>query len=123
MISLMILFRFSLMPLLTVSTSIEINKKNLFLKNFSYLISKLTNKSEQYVMVRLLDQIPTYFDGDESPSCFIDLKSIGSLNPSLMSKEISVFVSDQIGIPISRIYINFEDIDASNWSWNGKTFG
>ena len=111
------------MPLLSVSTSIEINEKNLFLKNCSQLVSKLTNKPEQYVMVRLCDQTPTIFNMDQGPSCFIDFKSIGSLNPSKMSKEISTFISNQIGIPINRIYICFEDINASNWSWNGKTFG
>jgi len=111
------------MPLLTVTTSIEIKEKNLFLKNCSHLVSKLTNKSEQYVMVRLFDQIPMYFDGDQSPSCFIDLKSIGSLKLSLISQELSIYISNQIGIPIKRIYISFEEIDASNWAWNGKTFG
>ena len=111
------------MPLLSVSTSIEINEKNLFLKNCSQLVSKLTNKPEQYVMVRLFDQTPMYFNMDESPSCFIDFKSIGSLNPSEMSKEISGFISKQIGIPINRVYINFENINPSNWAWNGRTFG
>ena len=111
------------MPLLSVSTSIEIHEKNLFLKNCSRLVSNLTNKPEQYVMVRLFDQIPMYFNMEQSPSCFIDLKSIGSLNPSEMSKEISTFISNQIGIPANRVYICFEDINAYNWSWNGKTFG
>ena len=111
------------MPLLTLSTSIEIKEKNLFLKNCSHLVSKLTNKSERYVMVRLFDQIPMCFDGDQSPSCFVDLKSIGSLKPSLISEELSIFISNQTGIPINRIYIFFEDVDASNWAWNGKTFG
>ena len=111
------------MPLLSVSTSIEINEKKLFLKNCSRLVSKLTNKPEQYVMVRLFDQTPMYFNMDDSPSCFIDLKSIGKLNPSEMSKEISTFISNEIGIPINRVYICFEDIKASNWSWKGKTFG
>ena len=111
------------MPLLTVTTSIDIKEKNLFLKNCSHLVSKLTNKSEQYVMVRLFDQIPMYFDGEQSPSCFIDLKSIGSLKTSLISEELSIFISNQIGIPINRIYVFFGDIDASNWAWNGKTFG
>ena len=111
------------MPLLTVSTSIEITDKNLFLKNCSRLVSKLTNKPEQYVMVRLFDQTPMYFNMDQTPSCFLDLKSIGSLNSSEISKEISAFISNQIGIPINRVYICFEDINASNWSWNGKTFG
>ena len=111
------------MPLLTISTSIEIDEKDLFLRNCSRLVSKLTNKPEQYVMIRLFDQTPIYFNQDQSPSCFIDLKSIGSLNPSEMSEEISTFISNQIGIPINRVYICFEDIDASNWSWNGTTFG
>ena len=111
------------MPLLTISTSIKVKEKNIFLKNCSQLISKLTNKPEQYVMVRLFDQTPMYFNMDQSPSCFIDLKSIGSLNPSEMSKEISTFISNQIEIPINRVYICFEDINASNWAWNGRTFG
>ena len=111
------------MPLLTVTTSIEIQEKSLFLKNCSQLVSKLTNKSEQFIMVRVFDQISMYFDGEQSPSCFIDLKSIGSLKPSLISEELSIFVSNKIGIPINRIYIFFGDIDASNWAWNGKTFG
>ena len=111
------------MPLLSVSSSIEINEKDLFLKNCSQLVSKLTNKPERYVMIRLFDQIPMYFNMDRSPSCFIDFKSIGSLNPPEMSKEISIFIENQIGIPANRVYICFEDIDASNWSWNGKVFG
>ena len=111
------------MPLLSVSTSIEINEKKLFLKSCSRLVSKLTNKPEQYVMVRLFDQTPMYFNMDQSPSCFIDLKSIGSLKPSLISQELSIFILNQLGIPINRIYILFGDIDASNWAWNGKTFG
>ena len=111
------------MPLLSLSTSIEINEKELFLKNCSQLISKLTNKQEKYIMIRLFDKIPMYFNMDSSPSCFIDFKSIGSLNPSKMSNEISIFISTQIEIPLNRIYICFEDINASNWSWNGKTFG
>ena len=111
------------MPLLSVSTSKEIYEKDLFLKNCSRLVSKLTNKPEQYVMVRLFDQTPMYFSIDQSPSCFIDLKSIGSINPSEMSSEITTFISKEIGIPCNRVYICFEDVKASNWSWNGKTFG
>tara|TARA_Y100001933_G_scaffold249223_1_gene283998 strand:- start:237 stop:572 length:336 start_codon:yes stop_codon:yes gene_type:complete len=111
------------MPLLSVSTSIKINEKKLFLQKCSRLVSKLTRKPEQYVMVRLFDQTPIYFNLDHSPSCFIDFKSIGSLNPSEISKEISAFISDEVGIPMNRIYICFEDINASNWAFNGNTFG
>ena len=111
------------MPLLSVSTSIKIEDKNLFLRNCSHLVSKLTKKPEQYVMVQVFDQTLMYFDKSQNPSCFVDLRSIGSINPSVMAKEISIFISNEIGIPINRIYICFEDINASNWAWNGKTFG
>ena len=63
------------------------------------------------------------FDITEGFKAPIDFKSIGSINPPEMSKEISTFISNQIGIPANRVYICFEDINASNWSWNGKTFG
>ena len=111
------------MPLLSITTSIKVEEKTLFLKNCSQLISKLTNKSENYVMVRLFDQTPMYFNKDLGPSCFINLKSIGSLNPPVMSDELSNLISNEIGIPNNRIYICFEDIDPSNWAWNGRPFG
>tara|TARA_B100000963_G_scaffold341776_1_gene341868 strand:- start:241 stop:576 length:336 start_codon:yes stop_codon:yes gene_type:complete len=111
------------MPLLSVSTSELITDKSLFLKKCSQLISQLTNKPEKYVLVRLFDEIPMYFDENERPSCFIELKSIGSLNPSKMSKELSNLILNEIGIPYDRIYICFEDVDPSKWAWNGKTFG
>ena len=57
-----------------------------------------------------------YFD-NKSPSCFLEIKSIGSLNPSDMAKPISDFVYEKIGIPIDRIYISFEDVPASLY-WN-----
>ena len=54
---------------------------------------------------------------------FLEIKSIGSLNPSEMAKPISDFVYEKMGIPIDRIYISFEDVPASLWAWNGRTFG
>ncbi len=51
------------------------------------------------------------------------LEEICSLNPSEMAKPISDFVYEKMGIPIDRIYISFEDVPASLWAWNGRTFG
>ena len=73
-------------------------------------------------MVKIDDNCQMYFD-DETPSCFLEIKSIGSLNPSEMAKPISDFVNKKMGIPIDRIYISFEDVPASLWAWNGRTFG
>ncbi len=52
------------------------------------------------------------FFEDESPCCFLQIKSIGSLNPLEMVKPISDFVYEKMGIPKEKIYISFEDVPA-----------
>ena len=111
------------MPYINVSTSAKVNDKDKFLEEISILISSLTNKSRSFVMTKIDDNCQMYFDDDEAPSCFLEIKSIGSLNPSEMAKPISNFVYEKIGIPIDKIYISFEDVPASMWAWNGRTFG
>jgi len=110
------------MPYINVSTSARVNDKGKFLEEISILISSLTNKSKRFVMAKIDDNCQIYFD-DLTPSCFLEIKSIGSLNPSEMAKPISDFVYEKMGIPIDRIYISFEDVPASLWGWNGRTFG
>ena len=110
------------MPYINVSTSAKIEDKKKLLEEISILVSSLTNKSKRFVMAKLDDNSEMYFD-DESPCCFLEIKSIGSLNPSEMAKPISNLVYEKIGIPIDKIYISFEDVPASMWAWNGRTFG
>ena len=110
------------MPYVNLSTSIKVDDKEKLLKEISLLISSLTNKSERFVMAKLEDETKMYF-GDESPCCFLEIKSIGSINPSEMANPISNFVYEKIGIPIDKIYISFEDLPASMWAWNGRPFG
>ena len=110
------------MPYINVSTSAKIENKQKLLEDISILISSLTNKSRTFVMAKIDDNCQIYFE-DKSPSCFLEIKSIGSLNPSEMAKPISDFVNEKMGIPIDRIYISFEDVSASLWAWNGRTFG
>ena len=110
------------MPYINVSTSVKVDDKKKFLEEISILVSSLTNKSKRFVMAKLEDNSEIYF-GDQSPCCFLEIKSIGSLNPSEMAKQISYFVYNNMGIPIDKIYISFEDVAASMWSWNGRTFG
>ncbi len=111
------------MPLIKISTSLEIKEKKDFIQKSSELLGKLTNKSVNYVMVLLEDSLEMYFCKSNEPCCYLEVKSIGSLNPSKMASSISEFITKEIGIPSNRIYINFEDVSASNWAWDGKTFG
>ena len=111
------------MPLLNISTNNKIKNEQTLLAKSSALISSLLNKSENFVMIKLTDSLPMYFAGNGDPCCFIEIKSIGSLIPSQISKPICEFFSAELQIPKERIYIFFQDIDSSMWAWNGKTFG
>ena len=110
------------MPYINVSTSVKIEDKKKLLEEISTLVSSLTNKSKRFVMAKLNDNSEMYFQ-DDSPCCFLEIKSIGSLNPSKMAMPISNFLYERVGIPIDKIYISFEDVPASMWAWNGRTFG
>ena len=109
------------MPYINVFTSAKVKDKQKFLEEISTLVSSLTNKSKRFVMAKLDDNSKMYFE-DESPCCFLEIKSIGSLNPSEMAKPISDFVYEKMGIPIDKIYVSFVDVPASMWGWNGRTF-
>ena len=110
------------MPYINISTSAKVNDKEKLLEEITILLSSLTDKSKRFVMAKIDDNCQMYFN-DESPSCFLEVKSIGSLKPSEMAKPISDFLYEKMGIPKDRIYISFKDVPASSWAWNGRTFG
>ncbi len=110
------------MPFINISTSEKVDNKKKLLEEISILIASLTKKSKRFVMAKLEDESKLFFV-DEGPCCFLEIKSIGSINPNEMAKPICNFVYQRIGIPIDKIYIYFEDVPAQMWGWNGKTFG
>ena len=110
------------MPYINILTSAKVDDKKKLIEEISILISSLTKKSKKFIMAKLEDNSYMYFN-DYSPCCFLEIRSIGSLNPAEITKPISNFVNEKIGIPIDKIYISFEDVPASMWAWNGKTFG
>ena len=110
------------MPFINISTSAKIKDKKKLLDEISILISSLTNKSKRFVMAKIEDDSEMFFE-DDTPCCFLEMKSIGSINTSEITKPICEFIYEKIGIPVDKIYIRFEDVSASMWGWNGKTFG
>ena len=112
------------MPLITVRTSLTTGfSEQLLLQKLSNEISSLTGKPESYVMTILQKGVPMTFGGNNDPSCYIEVKSIGALSPQTMSKSICELIEKETGILSSRIYINFVDIDPACWGYNGRTFG
>ena len=111
------------MPLLNISTNKKIKNEQMFLAKSSDFISSLLAKPENFVLVKLSHSLTMYFAGTNEDCIFIEIKSIGSLFPSEMSKQICEFFSAELEIPTERIYIFFQDVEPSMWAWDNKTFG
>ena len=113
------------MPFIQVNTSSKSVVENEYLlqKDISKLVADLTGKPENYVMTLIkLDNRMT-FAGSDEPCCFIQVKSIGSLNPSSMSRSLCDLIASKTNIDMNRVYIEFIDVKSSNWGFNGSTFG
>tara|TARA_Y100001968_G_scaffold111627_1_gene101131 strand:- start:290 stop:628 length:339 start_codon:yes stop_codon:yes gene_type:complete len=112
------------MPFIQVNTSSKsIVDNDLIQKEISKLVADLTGKPEDYVMTMIQSNSDMTFSGSDDPCCFIKLKSIGSLNPSSMSKSLCELITSKTNIRKNRIYIEFSDVRGSHWGFNSSTFG
>ena len=112
------------MPFIQINTSSKsVLDNDLLQKEISKLVAELTGKPENYVMTMIQSGTQMTFAGSDEPCCFIRLKSIGSLNPSTMSKSLCELISSKTNIKTNRIYVEFFDVQASNWGFNSATFG
>ena len=113
------------MPFIQINTSSKsvVENEDLLQKDISKLVADLTGKPENYVMTMIkLDNRMT-FAGSDEPCCFMQVKSIGSLNPSSMSRSLCDLIASKTNIEMNRVYIEFIDVKSSNWGFNGSTFG
>jgi phenylpyruvate tautomerase len=70
--------------------------------------------------------MPILMSGKPDDAAFVDIRSIGGLSPEVnnrLSQEVCALLSRCLQIQQNRIYLNFTDIQATNWGWNGETFG
>ena len=112
------------MPFIQINTSSNsVVQNDLLQKAISQKVAELTGKPENYVMTMIQTNVDMLFAGTNEPCCFVKLKSIGALNPSLMSNSLCELISSKTNIKPNRIYLEFIDVKASNWGFNNSTFG
>ena len=112
------------MPLINLRSSVEIAEKtDALIKKLSSKIANLTGKPEKYVMVLIESNSKMIFGGTEEGCCYIEVKSIGSLEPRKISDELCDLLNNELGIKKDRIYINFDDVKPHMWGYNNSTFG
>jgi phenylpyruvate tautomerase PptA (4-oxalocrotonate tautomerase family) len=112
------------LPLINLRTNRpDIDHPESLLQQLSAALAKATGKPEAYVMTLFEGGVPMTFAGQSEPCAYVEIKSIGALAPAAMTREFCELIENAIGIPKDRIYIGFDDVDATCWGWNGRTFG
>ena len=115
------------MPLLKLETTVAFSaeKKQALLASLSQIVAGTIGKPEQYVMV-VISPAAMLVSGKPGEAAFVDVRSIGGLSDAVnrqLSQKICNLLNESLGVPPDRIYLNFADVPAGNWGWNGDTFG
>jgi len=91
----------------------------------SKFVAETIGKPESYVMVTI-NPSSILMSGKSGDAAFVDVRSIGGLSADVnrqLSKKICTLLNESLEVAQDRIYLNFSDIKAANWGWNGSTFG
>ncbi len=115
------------MPLLKLETTVPLaeEKGKPLLAALSKAVASATGKPEQYVMVTAGHSV-MLMSGKSGDAAFVDIRGIGGLSGETnreLSQQICRLLKDSLGIAPDRVYLNFTDMEAGNWGWNGSTFG
>jgi len=115
------------MPMLKLQISVPLSdeQRNTLLPTLSKLLAEGIGKPEQYVMIAV-ETASILMAGKTGPAALAEVRSIGGLNDrvnSQLSQKLCTLLEQTLGIPAGRIYINFVNVAADHWGWNGNTFG
>jgi len=104
---------------------IEDARKEEILAGASKAVAEATGKPESYVMVTL-QEADIAMGGEKCAAAFADVRGIGGISRETngqISERLCKLLSDTLAIDGSKVYLTFTDVPASNWGWDGGTFG
>jgi len=114
------------MPCVIIHRNIDLDsEQNSSLQERVYAaIEKVLHKPKTYVMVVISEKETISLAGSSDPALFMEVKSIGlpGNTPKDLSNELCNAALEVLGIPPTRIYINFSDVPRNLWGFNGSTF-
>jgi phenylpyruvate tautomerase len=115
------------MPLLKLETTVPLSaeRQSALLASLSKIVAETIGKPEQYVMVTI-HPASIVMSGKPGDAAFADVRSIGGLSSEvnrLLAQKVCKLLKDSVGVPPDRVYLNFTEVKAANWGWDGQTFG
>ncbi len=107
-----------------VTVSLSEEKRERIKSRLGKAIQLIPGKSENWLMVGFEDNYSLYFKGNqEDETAFVEVKIFGSANSGAynnLTAEICKIMQEEAGIPQSRVYVKYEEVE--NWGWNGGNF-
>ncbi len=86
-------------------------------------IQTVPGKSERWLMVSFMGDLPFYFAGSDAPCAMVEVKLFGSAPDSALEAltgQITDILTGELGLPADRVYVKYELCD--HWGWNGSNF-
>ncbi|CAH0402116.1 unnamed protein product [Chilo suppressalis] len=116
------------MPCFKILTNLPKNKiPNDFVKRITPILSRTVGKPENVFICAVAPDSQISFGGDQTkPGAVATLESIGHIDAERnkqVVKEVTQFVTEEMGIPPERFFMTFYDIKNYNVGINGTTIG
>ncbi len=114
------------MPYISITTNSQSSDNDQvgLIKELSQKCSAALSKPEDYMSVSISPASHMAFGGEAAAMAFVELRAISLSDeaPKNLSPLICDIVSNFLKINKDRIYINFINVERSNWGWDSKTF-
>jgi hypothetical protein len=116
------------MPLLDIVTSATLPPAattDALLQDLSREIARLLGKPEAYVVTSLAPRARVTFAGTFEPACYVEIKNIGVFSqcPNRQDQRRDLHAArGSARRPADRIYIEFANVEAHLWGYDGGTF-
>jgi phenylpyruvate tautomerase len=113
------------MPYLSIQTNRALpdEKQTELLGAAVKIVASQLGKPESYVMVSFAPTVRMNYAGEESPTAFLELRSIGipDLKRNSLSSALTGLVARTCEIKPDRIFVVLVDVNARFWSASGAT--
>ncbi len=113
------------MPFIRTTTNVTVSaKKAANIKTrMGQGISLIPGKSEDWLMVHIVDGAPLFFKGEDDPCAIVEVKLYGSSDEEsyqALVSDITDILHEELDLDPDRVYVTIEEL--SVWGWNGGLF-
>jgi phenylpyruvate tautomerase PptA (4-oxalocrotonate tautomerase family) len=114
------------MPLITIRSSVKIDDAAVgtMLSACSLELAELLSQPEAYVMTLFDRPTGMTMAGTDGPCCLVEVRSVvpfTSDQTRAVAQAVCAMLTEHLGVPPNRVFLNFTDFARTMWGFNGST--